>query len=132
MERNKKLLYSNARKSVVEYVKSKNYASSKELNKFLFERYKFNSNQVAGLLHKMSTTEKSLKKVKRGVYTVYDSKSEVSTFKSIINDLDKIEAQLKEILAKSISDLDVEDLLEFKDIISKTENFKKVLKMKLM
>ena len=122
--KNKKILYANARKSVIEYVKSRKQVSTRELNKFLLERYKFNSNQIAGLLHKMSTSEKLLEKIDRGIYTVYDHSQKTPNNDEIIKNLIKTEKILKDILAESITNIDFDIILELKDIITSIENLK--------
>ncbi len=127
MQHNKKILYANARKSIVEYVKSRKLVSTRELNKFLFERYKFNSNQIAGLLHKMSTSEKLLEKVDRGMYTVYDHSQKTINNDEIIKNLIKTEKILKDILAESITDINFDIILDLKEIITQIENLKEKL-----
>ena len=67
----KQKIYQNARNFVKNYVEQRGEVTTKELAKMLKQQFSFNSNQVSGLLNKMSTTEKSIMRVRRGVYGPY-------------------------------------------------------------
>lgn len=99
---------------IVSLVKNANeqgeHAKVAYIKKCLKNKYQLNDNQISGLLNKMSTNEKLLIRVERGLYDLYENKKSDNNFIELIDLNKKIMVEIRGILLNKLNEITIDEL----------------------
>lgn len=127
--------YEYARKWIVNYLEENGPTKRSILSKKLKQLFKFNDNQISGLLNKMSTRENSISRVDRGLYTSKKYSSTDNDFNNYLASMKSFENKTSEFISKNIFTLTDELIIQIKNTITDLKylenNLKKINNKKI-
>lgn len=120
--------YKYARKWIVTYLEENGPTKRSLLAKKLKQLFKFNDNQISGLLNKMSTTENSISRVDRGIYASNKYSSTDNNFNNYLTSIKSFENKTSEFISKNIFTLTDELVIQIKNTITDLKHLENNLK----